>query len=65
MIEYFIYAMLVNPGAQEKAAQEIDRVVGSHRLPTCGDRSNLPYVECVYKETLRWATASPLSNLPP
>lgn len=33
-IQYFIYAMLMYPEVQKKAQAEIDRVVGSDRLPT-------------------------------
>lgn len=54
--------MLINPQAQQKAFEEIQRVTGTHRLPTFEDRESLPYVECVYKETLRWASVSPLSR---
>ncbi|THG96718.1 hypothetical protein EW026_g5166 [Hermanssonia centrifuga] len=53
--------MLINLSAQDKAAQEIEAVVGKQRLPTFDDRANLPYLECIYKECLRWASVSPLT----
>lgn len=46
--------MTWHPEIQEKAREEIARVVGSERLPEVGDRSSLPYVEAIAKESLRW-----------
>ncbi|KAF9238509.1 cytochrome P450 [Melanogaster broomeanus] len=57
----FLLAMVLNPNVQIKAQEEIDRVVGSERLPNFDDRPNLPYVEGVYLETLRWRPAVPLA----
>ena len=51
--------MILHPDVQAKAQEEIDHVVGSQRLPDFGDRPNLPYVEAVYLETLRWRPVSP------
>ncbi|KAF8154735.1 cytochrome P450 [Crassisporium funariophilum] len=62
-VSHFILAMVLNPDAQRKAQQELDTVVGSGRLPTFADRASLPYVECLFKETLRWGVPVPL-NLP-
>ncbi|GBE89466.1 O-methylsterigmatocystin oxidoreductase [Sparassis crispa] len=56
----FVYAMLLFPDAQRKARDEIDGVVGSDRLPDFSDRADLPYVECVLQEVLRWHTILPL-----
>lgn len=41
------------PDAQHKAQEELDRVVGSHRLPTVADEEDLPYIRCCIKEILR------------
>lgn len=49
----FIEGMLRFPEVQEKAQAEIQRVVGSRRLPGFEDRGDLPYVEGVVQETLR------------
>lgn len=46
--------MLIWPDVQKRAQEEIDRVVGSDRLPTFEDYDNLPYVRCCIKESLRW-----------
>lgn len=46
--------MTWHPEIQQKAAEEIDRVVGTDRLPNIGDRGSLPYIEAIAKESLRW-----------
>lgn len=45
--------MVLNPKVQARAHEELDRVVGQERLPTIEDRSALPYVNAIIKETLR------------
>ena len=57
---FFILAMTLHREVQEKAQAEIDRVIGSDRLPTFEDRRSLPYVEAVYREVLRWRPVAPL-----
>jgi hypothetical protein len=66
-LSFFLLAMAVFPEVQVKAREEIDRVVGSGgggggagRLPNFGDRDNLPYVEALVSETLRWRPLAPL-----
>ncbi|EUC61288.1 cytochrome P450 family protein [Rhizoctonia solani AG-3 Rhs1AP] len=61
ILNNFILAMLLYPKVAEKAREEIDRVVGADRLPTISDRPDLPYLECVLLETLRWYPVTPLS----
>ncbi|KAK6339245.1 hypothetical protein TWF718_008668 [Orbilia javanica] len=56
----FIAAMVLFPEVQRKAQEEIDRVVGTDRLPTFDDREGLPYINAVVKEALRWWTVLPL-----
>lgn len=51
----FIFAILLHPEAQRKAQEEIDRVVGSGRLPDFSDRDSLPYLECLLQECRRYA----------
>ncbi|KLO17678.1 cytochrome P450 [Schizopora paradoxa] len=55
----FILAIVNYPEVQRKAQAEIDRVVGTDRLPTFQDRESLPYVMAICKETLRWHTVVP------
>ncbi|KAF5310062.1 hypothetical protein D9619_010585 [Psilocybe cf. subviscida] len=48
----FILALVLHPEVQETAQEEIDRVVGSERLPEFSDRSSLPYVNAILKERI-------------
>lgn len=45
--------MVLFPRVQTQAQKELDEVIGSDRLPTWDDRSNLPYIRGVVEETLR------------
>jgi cytochrome P450 len=53
-------AMALHPSLQKRVQDEIDRVVGTDRLPTYEDRPSLPMVEAVVRETLRWRPVLPL-----
>ncbi|OAL34597.1 hypothetical protein AYO20_06227 [Fonsecaea nubica] len=50
----FIKAMILFPEVQRAAQEEIDRVVGSHRLPCWDDSPNMPYTMAVVRESVRW-----------
>ena len=54
--------MCLHPEVQAKAQAEVDSVLGLdwHRLPTFCDRSELPYVNAIVLELLRWNPAVPL-----
>ncbi|KAJ6464892.1 cytochrome P450 [Mycena sanguinolenta] len=56
----FVLAMGLHPESQAKAQKEIDSVVGNTRLPEFRDREDLPFVEGILQETLRWIPAVPL-----
>lgn len=56
----FFLMMVLNQGAQEKAQAEIDAVVGKSRLPTMEDRPLLPYLDAIFRETLRYTPIVPL-----
>lgn len=56
----FFLAMTLFPEVQRKAQAEIDAVIGSDRLPTFEDRPNLPYVDALVKEVLRWHPVAPM-----
>jgi Cytochrome P450 len=54
--------MLMNPSAQDKAQEEIDRVIGTDRLPTFDDEPKLPYVSALAKEVFRWQQVAPFGT---
>lgn len=59
----FLLAMMLYPESQLKAQDEIDAVVGRDRLPDFNDQPNLPYVNALCKEVLRWQNVTPLCEL--
>lgn len=54
----FILAMVAFPEVQRKAQEEIDRVVGSDRLPRMDDEPDMQYIRGVVKESLRFLPSS-------
>jgi Cytochrome P450 len=56
----FFLAMVLFPEAQRKAQKELDEVIGSTRLPDFEDRVNLPYINALCKEVMRWHPIIPL-----
>lgn len=59
-LQTFTLAMLLFPDVQLKAQQEIDRVIGTDRLPNFEDRDCLPYINAVVKEAVRWWPIAPM-----
>ncbi|KAI1474523.1 cytochrome P450 [Daldinia eschscholtzii] len=55
-----ILNMMLNPEVFAKARAEIDRVVGTERLPTFQDRPNLRYIDYLVEEVSRWRPLSPI-----
>jgi cytochrome P450 len=52
--------MIAHPEIQKRAQDELDAVVGRSRPPTFADAPNLPFIQALVKETLRWRPAIPL-----
>jgi cytochrome P450 len=52
--------MIANPEIQRRAQDQLDAVIGRDRPPTFADAPNLPYIQALVKETLRWRPALPL-----
>lgn len=50
--------MILHPEVQRTAQEELDRVVGTDRLPSLGDMDRLPYVRAIVSEALRWMPVS-------
>lgn len=54
VMRVFMLAMVLYPEVQRKAQAELDAVVGIGRLPSFGDREDLPYLDALCKEVYRW-----------
>ncbi|MED6206624.1 hypothetical protein PIB30_028614 [Stylosanthes scabra] len=59
LLEWVLARMVLHPEMQTKAQREIDEVVGS-RPVSDSDIPNLPYLQCIVKETLRVHPPGPL-----
>ena len=51
--------MVLHPDVVRKAQGELDRIIGSERLPELSDWDKLPYISALMKELLRWACPFP------
>ncbi|KND88292.1 O-methylsterigmatocystin oxidoreductase [Tolypocladium ophioglossoides CBS 100239] len=60
IITSVICALVMFPEVQQRAQEDIDRVVGTDRLPNFEDRENLPYVDGIVKEAWRWNPVGPM-----
>lgn len=49
-----ILAFAKYPEVQAKARKELDEVCGTERAPLFSDFGNLPYINCIVKEGMRW-----------
>ena len=58
----FFLAMCTHPRVQLAGQVELDSVIGSERLPTISDRAQLPYINAIVKEVLRWGPVAPLGE---
>ncbi|KAJ7575596.1 cytochrome P450 [Mycena floridula] len=60
-LQSIFLAMCLFPDVLKRAHAELDRVVGEQRLPTFEDRSQLPYINALMKESMRWLPVVPLA----
>ncbi|KAL5816517.1 hypothetical protein ACOSQ3_024895 [Xanthoceras sorbifolium] len=58
--EWAMAELVKNPKVQQKAQQEMDRVIGLDRAITESDILNLPYLQCIAKEATRLHPPTPL-----
>lgn len=56
-MEIFTMAATLYPQVMQEAQEEIDRIVGE-RIPLFEDKDQLPYVQSIVKEVLRWRPVS-------
>ena len=57
--------MALYPEVQRRAQVELDSVVGIGRFPEFSDKPNLPYINAIVTELLRWQPVLPLGTLVP
>lgn len=61
----FILAMVLHPDVYRKAQAEVDKVIGSDRLPDYEDRENMPYLDAILKEMFRCVQLFPPASPEP
>jgi cytochrome P450 len=59
-----VMGLIERPEVFARARAEIDRVVGTDRLPNFDDYDQLPYITAMSKEALRWREVGPIGKLP-
>jgi cytochrome P450 len=59
-LAWWALAMVAHPKFQKRAHAELDEVVGRSRTPNFSDAPNLPYIQAIIKEVLRWRASLPL-----
>ncbi|KAJ6551143.1 cytochrome P450 [Mycena capillaripes] len=59
-LQSLVLALVAYPEAQKKAHEEIDRVVGQHRMPTLEDLEHMPYIRALILENHRFRVIAPL-----
>ena len=59
-VEWAMAELVKNTRVQQKAQEELDRVIGSDRVITESDMSKLTYLQSVVKESLRLHPPTPL-----
>uniref|UniRef100_A0ACD5VCE7 Uncharacterized protein n=1 Tax=Avena sativa TaxID=4498 RepID=A0ACD5VCE7_AVESA len=62
MMEWMLAELINHPEVLRKLRDEIDAVVGRDRIAGEADVATLPYLQAVYKETLRLRPAAPIAN---
>lgn len=60
----FVLACVAFPEFLPKAWAELDRVVGHERSPDFDDQENLPYINAICSETLRWRSVAIIAGQP-
>ena len=53
-------ALVLHPEVVRRAQAQLDAVVGRNRLPSFNDRRQLPYIDAIIKEVVRWRPVGPV-----
>ncbi|KAJ7108007.1 cytochrome P450 [Mycena crocata] len=59
-LQALIMVFVAYPDVQKKAQEELDRVVGGHRMPTLADLEHMPYIRAMILENHRFRPVAPL-----
>ncbi len=59
-LSVLLLAMTLYPDVLKRGQDEIDAVVGIDRQPGFQDQNDLPYINAIVKEVLRWRPIAPL-----
>lgn len=60
LLEWILARMICHPEIQAKAQNEIDNAIGVNTMVADSDLPNLPYIQAIVKETLRFHPPGPL-----
>ena len=60
-LSWAVLLILSHPGLQDDLQAELEREIGTDRLPTLQDRARLPLLQATVLEVLRKATVTPLA----
>ncbi|ETW82095.1 hypothetical protein HETIRDRAFT_475560 [Heterobasidion irregulare TC 32-1] len=61
VLSTFFLVLTLFPETQRRAQAELDAVVGPDRLPEYADRDQLPYVDALCMELMRWKLVTPFA----
>ncbi|XP_077218036.1 cytochrome P450 98A2-like [Tasmannia lanceolata] len=59
-VEWAMAELVRNPRVQQKAQEELDKVIGPNRIMSESDFPSLPYLNCITKEAMRLHPPTPL-----
>ncbi|XP_043219542.1 farnesoate epoxidase-like [Amphibalanus amphitrite] len=60
VMEWVVMMLVQHPDAQERAAAEVEDVIGRDRAPSIDDMQTLPYVDAFIEETMRMNPVLPV-----